>query len=134
MKEESKEISQADLTEMDFLEKIMKRLPEDVDVLEALGDLYTRVGRYEDGLAVDRTLARIQPGDSNVWYNLGCSLALLNKRDEALKALRHAVELGYTDREWMCRDSDLKSLRDDGDFKTLLEHITKPVPKNTHDT
>ena len=130
MKNESKEIAPADLVEMDFLEKVMDRLPQDVDVLEALGDLYTRVGRYEDGLAIDRKLASLEPGDMTIWYNLACSLALLNQRDSALKALNRAVELGYSDHEWMSRDRDLESIREDSEFKRLLKRIGGPVTKN----
>lgn len=133
MKEENKEIAQADLVEMDFLEKLMARLPQDVDVLEALGDLYTRVGRYEDGLAVDRQLAVLEPDDMTIWYNLGCSLALLNQREPAFQALRRAVELGYSDHEWMKHDRDLDSIREDREFKTLLKKIANPVPKGAGD-
>jgi len=129
MSEESQEIVAADLVEMDFLEKIAKRLPRDVDTLEALGDLYTRAGRYEDGLAVDRTLAELEPDDMTIWYNLGCSLALLKKREDALKALKHALELGFSDYEWMSRDPDLNSMREDGEFKSLLKRISSPTPK-----
>ena len=129
MSEDSKEIVPADLVEMDFLEKIVKRLPRDVDTLEALGDLYTRAGRYEDGLAVDRTLAELEPDDMTIWYNLGCSLALLKKREDALKALKQALELGFSDYEWMSRDPDLNSMREDGEFKRLLKRISSPTPK-----
>lgn len=134
MKEEVKEIGPADLVEMDFLEKVMGRLPGDVEVLEALGDLYTRAGRYEDGLAVDQRLCQLEPGDPTIWYNLGCSLALLTRRDEALKALNQAIELGYDDHEWMCSDADLKSLRDDGSFQSLLKRIAPPVAGKAHDS
>jgi tetratricopeptide (TPR) repeat protein len=129
MSEDTKEIVPADLVEMDFLEKIAKRLPRDVDTLEALGDLYTRAGRYEDGLAVDRTLAELEPDDMTIWYNLGCSLALLKKREDALKALKRALELGFSDYDWMSRDPDLNSLREDGEFKRLLTRISSPAPK-----
>jgi tetratricopeptide (TPR) repeat protein len=131
MKEENKEIAPADLVEMDFLEKVMVRLPRDVDVLEALGDLYTRVGRYEDGLKVDQQLTTLEPDDMTIWYNLACSLALLNRREPALQALRHAIKLGYSDYEWMSRDRDLDSLRNDREFKTLLKRIANPVTKST---
>jgi tetratricopeptide (TPR) repeat protein len=130
MKNESQEIAPADLVEMDFLEKVLARLPRDVDVLEVLGDLYTRVGRYEDGLAVDKTLVGLEPDDMTIWYNLACSLALCNKRDSALKALAKAIELGYSDHEWMSRDRDLDSIREDREFKSLLKKITGPMTKN----
>lgn len=131
MKEENKEIAPADLVEMDFLEKVMVRLPRDVDVLEALGDLYTRVGRYEDGLKVDQKLTTLEPDDMTIWYNLACSLAVLNRREPALQALQRAIKLGYSDHEWMSRDRDLDSLRNDHEFKTLLKKIADPVPKST---
>lgn len=134
MKEEPKDIEYADLVEMYFLEKVMRRLPQDVDVLEALGDLYTRAGRYEDGLAVDKKLVQLEPGDETIWYNLGCSLALLSQHEAAIEALKHAVELGYTDHEWMLCDDDLRSLRDHVGFKTLIKHLAPPQPDKTHDS
>ena len=133
MKDEPKDIDHADLIEMDFLEKVMGRLPCDVDVLEALGDLYTRVGRYEDGLALDRKMAELEPNDMTIWYNLGCSLALLNQRESALQALKRAIELGYADYEWMNRDNDLQSLREDRDFISLLKGISPVVPQDKHE-
>jgi len=133
MKDDNKEIQPADLVELDFLEKVVARLPEDVRVLEVLGDLYTRVGRYEDGLNVDRTLSRLDPENMTVWYNLGCSLALVNKRDAALKALQRSVELGYRDREWMSADSDLQSLRGEKEFKSLLKRLSTFSSKETHE-
>lgn len=119
-----KEIEEADLVEMYFLEKVAARMPDDEDVLLALGDIYTRAGRYEDGLRIDRSLVKLLPDDASIWYNLGCSLALLNHREEALATLREAVKLGYKDHEWMSRDSDLRNIRDEKAFKVLLKTIT----------
>ncbi len=124
MKDTRKEIDQADLVELDFVERLAGRLPKDEDVLKVLGDLYTRVGRFEKGLEIDRRLADLCPGDAMVWYNLGCSLALLGRRTDALEALSKAVTLGYRDHEWMVADSDLRSLREEKGFKSLLKRIT----------
>jgi len=124
MKDEMREIEEDDLVEMYFLEKVAARLPEDEDVLVALGDMYTRAGRYEDGLMIDRTLVRLLPDDASIWYNLGCSLALLNQREEALSTLQRAVELGYQDHEWMSRDTDLRNIRDEKAFRALLKKLT----------
>jgi Flp pilus assembly protein TadD len=124
MKEETTQIEAEDLVQMQFLEGVARRLPSDGEVLKALGDFYTRVGRYEDGLSIDRRLAKLHPRDAMVWYNLGCSLALLRKREAALKALRRAVSLGYRDHEWMSRDDDLRSLREDRAFKSLLQQLS----------
>lgn len=130
MRDEIKEIDARELVELDFLEAVAVRLPEDAEVLKALGDLYTRVGRYEKGLDIDSRLAKLCPKDPQVWYNLGCSLALLNKREAALQSLKKAVKLGYSDHEWMSRDADLRSLREEQGFKTLLDKLTACMEKS----
>ncbi len=130
MRDEIKEIDDRELVELDFLEAVAVRLPEDAEVLKALGDLYTRVGRYEKGLDIDSRLAKLCPKDPQVWYNLGCSLALLNKREAALQSLKKAVKLGYSDHEWMSRDADLRSLREEQGFKMLLNKLTACVEKS----
>lgn len=134
MKEDPKDIDGGDLVELDFLEAVAARLPRDTGVLKALGDLYTRVGRYEDGLKVDRRLSALCPTDAQVWYNLGCSLALLQMRDAALQSLRKAVTLGYSDYEWMSRDADLKSLREEKAFKSLIQRLSTGAKKKANNS
>lgn len=131
MKDDQSDIDQKDFIELGFFEALSARMPGDDAVLKALGDLYARVGRYEDGLAVDRRLVELHSRDATVWYNLACSLALLNKRAPAMRALRRAVMLGYKDAEWMSRDADLKSIREERGFKTLLRRLTGDGVKKT---
>lgn len=109
--------------ELEFLQAVARRLPEDTCILRALGDLYTRTGAYADGLRVDERLSRLCAEDPVIWYNLACSLALSDRIDDALDALGRAVELGYDDYEWMKKDSDLTALRGDPRFESILEWI-----------
>jgi Flp pilus assembly protein TadD len=109
--------------ELQFLQKVAERLPEDIEVLQALADLYTKNGKYEEGLAVDRLLSQQLPNDDLVWYNLGCSYALTNHPDEAFEALTKAVELGYSDYDLMKTDPDLKNLHRDARFESLLSWL-----------
>jgi len=115
--------TRADQQELEFLERIARRLPEDTEILRALGDLYTRTGDYTEGLRIDKRLSRLCSEDPMVWYNLGCSLALTDKKEDALEALSRALELGYDDYEWMKKDSDLAALRGDARFESMLEWI-----------
>jgi len=109
--------------EMEFLAALARRCPQDVDVLKALGDLYTRTGRYEDGLKSDLELARLCPRESLVWYNLACSYALLNRVDEALASLERSIVLGYRDARWIREDRDLDALKKDQRFIALLQRL-----------
>ena len=62
--------------EIQFLEGVTQRDRRYVEALQLLGDDYTRRGRFEDGLSVDRRLARLCPSDPLVHYNLACSFSL----------------------------------------------------------
>ncbi len=114
---------QADQVEIRFLEGVRTRCPHDTRVLKALGDLYTRAGELDKGLRVDRDLSRRCPDEPEVWYNLGCSCALLGEKEAAFDALERAVALGYNDHEWMSKDRDLRSLRRDPRFESLLQQL-----------
>lgn len=109
--------------ELDFLQAVARRLPEDTDVMRALGDLFTRTGAYADGLRVDERLSRLCAEDPVVWYNLACSLALSARPDDAFDALNRALELGYNDYEGMKKDPDLAALHGDARFESILEWI-----------
>ena len=114
--------------EIAFYEGIAKKLPNSVDLLMALGNNYTRRGRHEDGLAIDRQLCRLRSNDPIVHYNLACSYSLLSRLDESLEALRRAIALGYADVANMGRDPDLESLRNDPRYAALLESVLRQQP------
>lgn len=112
-----------DVVELSFLEKISNRLPEDLEILQALADLYTKTGKYKEGLDIDIKLSHLLPNDDLVWYNLGCSYALMNQADKAFEALTKAVEVGYLDYDWMKTDPDLNKLHSDPRFESLLSWL-----------
>ncbi|MEE9368684.1 MAG: tetratricopeptide repeat protein [Pontiella sp.] len=122
-KDRNKGNTQHEVVELSFLQKIAERLPEDLEILQALADLYTKTGNYEKGLEIDVKLSQQLPVDDLVWYNLGCSYSLTNHPDEAFEALTKAVELGYGDYDWMKTDSDLNKLHTDPRFESLLSWL-----------
>lgn len=106
--------------EIKFYENILKDNPDFVEALIALGDAYTKNGRYEEGLKVDQKLAKLKPKDPVVFYNLACSYSLLKELDVSLEALRKAIKLGYDDFSYIQKDLDLENLRQDKRYKTLF--------------
>ena len=104
--------SQRDLdTRIEFLEGLVRRAPDYVDALQLLGDHYTQRGRYTEGLRVDERLARLEPQNSLVFYNLACSYSLTDQLDRAALALDKALQLGYRDFNFLAKDPDLRKLR-----------------------
>ncbi|HWL17893.1 MAG TPA: hypothetical protein VNR00_19940 [Opitutus sp.] len=109
--------------EIRFFESVLKRDATYTDVIEILGGLYTKQGRIVDGLKMDRRLVRLRPSNATAHYNLACSLALVKRKADALRALREAVKLGYNDFDWMQQDPDLDGLKDHPEFVALLNHL-----------
>ncbi len=112
-----------DKVELRFLKKVAARLPEDLDILQALAELYTKTGCYDRGLAIDIQLSQLLPNDDLVWYNLGCSYALAHRFNEAFEALTQSIDLGYGDYDWMKTDPDLANLSADPRFESLLNWL-----------
>lgn len=117
-------MSKQQRVEMEFLEALRKRCPQYAPVLEALGHIYTRAGRYEEGLRIDAELTFLRPDEPENWYNLACSYALVGQKDRAFDALDRAVALGYNDVDWIVKDKDLKVLHTDPRFKEILSRLS----------
>jgi len=110
-------------TKIEFIEGLVRRDPNYVDALQILGDHYTQRGRINEGLKVDERLARLEPANPLVFYNLACSYSLAGGFDRAANALEKALELGYRDFEWLAKDPDLKPLRGHPAFDDLKAKI-----------
>lgn len=108
-----------------FLEGLMHRDPGYVEALQILGDHYTERGRFQEGLKVDQQLARLDPKNPLVFYNLACSYSLNGEFDPAVQALEQALALGYRDFKWLAKDPDLRQLRKHPVFRDIEAKIRK---------
>ena len=111
--------------EIGFLEGVVKRDRRNVEALQLLGDDYTQRGRYEEGLKIDRRLARLCPGDPLVQYNLACSFSLTAEHRKAANALRKAIQYGYRDFDHLRRDTDLAPLRKQPVYAAIEKEIAQ---------
>ena len=122
-----KKMTPAEQRELDvqigFIEGIVRRDPGYVDALQILGDHYTRRGRYVEGLQVDERLAKLDPDNALVFYNLACSYSLTDQFDGAVAALKKAFALGYRDFKWLAKDPDLRKLRKQPAYQEIAEIV-----------
>lgn len=109
--------------EIEFFEGVHRRNASDPDVVEILATLYSDLGRVDDSLRMDRRMVDLQPENPTAHYNLACSLALVSRNEDALLALRQAVELGYRDVSWLREDPDFKELREHPSFKDIVREL-----------
>lgn len=111
--------------EISFYEKLIKDKPDYIEALIALGDAYTKNGRYADGLKIDQRLAKLKPDDPVIHYNLACSYSLLKMAGLGIDALKKAIDLGYRDFAFMEQDPDLAFVRKDPRYKELISKHAK---------
>jgi tetratricopeptide (TPR) repeat protein len=112
--------------EIGFLESLYKRQKSNATIIEMLANMYTRVGRIDEGLRMDRRHVRLEPENPTAHYNLACSLALKSRFSEAIKSLKTAVSFGFIDFKWMLEDPDLEELRETHAFELFINYELKP--------
>ena len=57
------------------------------------------------------------------WYSFACGAAVAGHHDEAIEYLRQAIDHGYGELEVISSDANLKSLRGNEQFESLLAKL-----------
>ncbi len=71
-------------------------LPENLEVLSALGGAYCAIGKMEDTYRVCRQILDINEDRSGDWNNLGLALQSMRREDEAIDAFKNALKADPT--------------------------------------
>jgi len=106
-------------------ESHLREVPEDARARILSAGMYAQEGRIEDAVRETNLAMTLRPNEATVLYNAACCFATLERRADALDALRKAWEAGYKDAEWTRRDPDLANLHGDPEFEKLY-----PAPKD----
>ena len=106
------------------LENHLREVPEDARARILLGGMYAQDHRVDDAIRETNLAMTLRPNEATVLYNAACTLANLDRRAEAVDALRKAWNAGYKDADWTRRDPDLAPLHGDPEFERLY-----PAPK-----
>ncbi len=110
------------------LENHLKHVPEDARARILLGANYARLGREEDALRELNLAVTLRANEASILYNAACVYCGLNKKTEALDALRKAWEAGSKDAVWTRRDPDLAPLHGDPEFERLYPEKSASPP------
>ena len=127
MSDEDQQFEQDDNFEIAFYEGILEHQPAFVEALFALGDLYTKKGRFKDGLMVDLQLESLRPNAPIILYNLSCSFSLLEQTDNALATIKRAIDCGYNDFQHLMQDDDMDNLRRDVRFQKYFSTVKRKM-------
>ncbi len=102
------------------LELHLERVPEDVRARILLA---TNHAFFQDEGAAIRELqiaVALRPKDSNILYNAACVYGLFERKQEALDMVRKAIDSGYSNFNWLERDTDLACLHGHPEFDRLI--------------
>ncbi len=127
-------ISKEDIDfEIAFYNGLIEKNPKFAEALIALGELYTRAGMHKEGMMVDEQLVQLRPSDPIVLYNLGCSYSLMGDIDRAFRAVKKAINCGYSDFRHLEKDEDLANLREDRRFQEYLSRAKNKTPSKSEE-
>jgi serine/threonine protein kinase/Tfp pilus assembly protein PilF len=101
------------------LESHLKHVPEDARARVLLGANYAKLDREQDALRELHMAVTLRADESSILYNAACTYCRLNRKEEALEALRKAWDAGSRDPVWTRRDPDLLPLHGDPEFERL---------------
>jgi serine/threonine protein kinase/cytochrome c-type biogenesis protein CcmH/NrfG len=102
------------------LERQLELNPDDVRARILLASRYAETARPDDAVQHLQIAAALRPNDTNVLYNAACTYGLLQRKREALDALRQAFDAGFRNLGWASRDPDLSCLHGDPEFEALV--------------
>jgi len=108
-----------------LLEQHLEQVPEDVRARILLASNKVSLGDEAAAIRNLEIAVALRPRDSNVLYNGACTYALLSRKPEALEMLRRAIAAGYQNIDWLTRDPDFNSLREDPEFQQILQSAGK---------
>src|SRR5277367_2494327 len=104
---------------MTAFENHLKHVPEDARARILLGSDYAYLGRSDDALRELNLAVTLRANEASILYNAACLYCKLNRKTDAMDALRKSWEAGYHDSVWARRDPDLISLHDEPEFDLL---------------
>ncbi|HEY6221799.1 MAG TPA: protein kinase, partial [Candidatus Eisenbacteria bacterium] len=104
---------------IEALENHLREAPEDARARILLGGMYSQEKRAEDAIRETNLAMVLRPNEATVLYNAACTFCNLDRKAEAIDALRKAWEAGFRDADWTRRDPDLSSLHGDPEFEKL---------------
>lgn len=108
----------------DAYDKITKANPNPKTGLtfNRLGTSYYRLGKYSEAISPYRRAIAISKNPT-VMYTLACTFNKLNQKDSCFQWLERAAKSGFNQFQYVIQDEDLKNLKGDKKFESLVNKI-----------
>ena len=106
---------------LDKIDVYLKKNPDDARAHMYHAIHLAAVDKKEEAKASGKKALELNPGDSLMMYNAACLYARLGDSRLAITTLKNAIAAGQEDFEWIKRDSDLESIRNEPEYIELMK-------------
>src|SRR5437870_6572473 len=111
----------------EILEQVLEQQPQLDGIRPIYATFLSALGFNEEAQAqITDEVRKTADTDHDVAYWLASAYAMEGEREEALKWLRRAIELGNENKHWFERDTNWDSLRDDPEYQEIVGSIHTP--------
>jgi len=112
----------------EILEQVLEQHPQLDGIRPIYATFLSSLGFNDEARAqLTEEVRQTADTDHDVAYWLASAYAMEGERDEALRWLRRAIELGNENRPWFERDKNWDSLRNDPEYQQIIESISTPA-------
>jgi len=112
----------------EILEQVLEQHPQLDGIRPIYATFLSSLGFNDEARAqLTAEVRQTADTDHDVAYWLASAYAMEGERDEALRWLRRAIELGNENRPWFERDKNWDSLRNDPEYQQIIESISTPA-------
>src|SRR3989454_3052752 len=112
----------------EILEQVLEQHPQLDGIRPIYATFLSALGFNEEAQAqITDEVRKTADTDHDVAYWLASAYAMEGARNEALRWLRRAIELGNENRPWFETDKNWDSLRDDPEYQRIIGSISTPA-------
>jgi serine/threonine-protein kinase len=112
----------------EILEDVLERQPQLDGIRPIYATFLSALGWHDEARAqITDEVIKTANTDHDVAYWLASAYAMEGERDDALKWLRRAIELGNQNKPWFETDKNWDSLRNDPEYQQIVNSIVTPM-------
>jgi serine/threonine-protein kinase len=118
----------------EILEQVLEQHPQLDGIRPIYATFLSALGFSDEARAqLTDEVRKTADTDHDIAYWLASAYAMEGERDDALKWLRRAIELGNENRPWFERDKNWDSLRGDPEYQQIINSINTPAMGHAED-
>lgn len=94
--------------------------PYDVRALYLGAGALAELGQRERGIEWANRVLALEPDDPGALFNIACFYSITGEIEKAMESLEKALQLGFAQKEWIERDTDLDPIRNHPKYESIL--------------